>query len=158
MSKEKFLRVDERPLNVFPGLALVGAFGDVSQGQLAFSIVGQSGQCRHVEIIQYDSLAGLLGQQFANVIARIPKFLIDCGAVNELQCLGKVAVLLTLALAGQFPARLAEGFQERMIHFTIGKLHGPRPERHVGKFLGHLRDRADGVEQLLGRQEPGHRV
>src|SRR5262249_37582553 len=97
--EQELARVHDGPEDVFPGLALVGAFGDVTERRRPLRVRGRTRQGREIERVEDLLLALLLGKQLAKPVAWVAQLVVDRRAVDELERLRQVAVALALALA-----------------------------------------------------------
>ena len=68
MPEEKFLRIEQRPVKVFPGLAFVRGFGDMAEGGSDFRFGGGASDRRKIEFAQDFLVGKLLGQEFASLL------------------------------------------------------------------------------------------
>src|SRR5687767_419952 len=119
MPKQEFLRVDQRPVHIFPRLAFIGGTIDVIEHRLHFAIARRTRETYQEQFVENLSVRKLLGKQLADAVVGIAQAVIDGGAVDELQSLREVAIPFALAFASQFSSGLAKGLEERVIDFAV---------------------------------------
>ena len=159
MPQQEFLAVQQRPDDVFPGLAsIAGAAEVISHGVRARRRLGFAAERGEVELVQELGIARARVEPLADPVVAASSLRRTVGPLIIWNAWASVVDSERSHSQVSSRSGLPKVFRNATSPATPGELSRAQRARGAAEPLGHLEHLADGVEQHLGRQQSHGRV
>src|SRR5262245_48567680 len=154
MLKQKLVHVDDGPAHVFKRLQAIFFAGNVLAGGVELGVARAAAKRGKIQLRHHLVIGLLRVHKLAEAVVAIPQLLVHQRAVIKLQGLAEIRFTRPLAGTDGLPLGLAKDLEELVFrHVWRRELRGFRPRGERPKFFFDSRYVADGIQQLLGREQ-----